>query len=685
MRVGGTSTVTVNAPPANASLTGGTLSCAVTSLTLTAFASGTNAYTFSAGATQIGSSNQAVVSQPGVYTVTIANAGGCTTTASATVVQTIGTALTWTGITSSDWNTASNWCPNRVPTATDNVVIATGPTNQPVLSTTAVAQSVEVQIDASLSITAGGSLTINGSKSAGGSTTAFYNRGTVTNRGQLLIGNTASAGSVGLFNLASFINAPGGVISIDRTSGQGLYNAAGSFTNAARITIGNVASAGQTGLYNGAAFINNPGGIISVNRASYTGLTSTNSFTNAAQISIGNVAAVGQTGLYNTGSFGNNPGGVISIDRATADGLSNANDGRFINAAQLTIGGIDATGNYGLSNLGSFTNTTGGSIAIDRTSAIGLVNENNFINTARITLGAAAPVGFYGLVNRATFNNTGCDARINVVANTAITDASGGTLTNSGTIIENTSENCFIVNNSGLVRNLGGGNFTIRTNTGVLTTTPGGSGISITASPSLTITQGQNATLTASGATAYSWSSGQTTPAISVSLAGTYSVTGTLGNCASETTVTVIVLTMVPDLTPTLYARPSSANGTTPVAVVVAVENLSTASTSGLITVRITKDSRLQLTLPAEATQLDGRDISNRAWNLTSTNSLYYILTTSQVIDAEGSLSLGLTGVLTPGATTGSVIVSAVIEGGSGQEARANNNTSSNRIDYFQQ
>jgi sugar lactone lactonase YvrE len=65
--------------------------------------------------------------------------------------------------------------------------------------------------------------------------------------------------------------------------------------------------------------------------------------------------------------------------------------------------------------------------------------------------------------------------------------------------------------------------------------------VSITANPSLTITQGNSTTLTASGASSYRWSGGQTSAAISVSVAGTYSVTGTTGSCSSTTSVVVSV------------------------------------------------------------------------------------------------------------------------------------------------
>ncbi len=74
--------------------------------------------------------------------------------------------------------------------------------------------------------------------------------------------------------------------------------------------------------------------------------------------------------------------------------------------------------------------------------------------------------------------------------------------------------------------------------------------ISITGTPaSLTISSIQTATLTASGGNSYSWSTGANTAAIQVSVAGTYSVTGTTNGCSSTTSVVLSVTSAAPIIT----------------------------------------------------------------------------------------------------------------------------------------
>ncbi|MBD2753635.1 hypothetical protein [Spirosoma validum] len=142
-------------------------------------------------------------------------------------------------------------------------------------------------------------------------------------------------------------------------------------------------------------------------------------------------------------------------------------------------------------------------------------------------------------------------------------------------------------------------------------------------------------------------------------------------------------ITPAPDLTPILYARPTTVNGSAPITVVVDVVEINSIPSSGLITIKIAKTNAVDLSFDAGLTRLDGRSVQNSLWSFDRNSSPgYYVLTTSQAVAAGNKLSLGLTGMLTAGATSGDLTISAVLMG-SGGEVRVNNNTDADKINVF--
>ncbi|WP_420146799.1 hypothetical protein [Spirosoma sp.] len=143
----------------------------------------------------------------------------------------------------------------------------------------------------------------------------------------------------------------------------------------------------------------------------------------------------------------------------------------------------------------------------------------------------------------------------------------------------------------------------------------------------------------------------------------------------------------LPDLTPVLYTSPSTHYGNTNFTVVVDVFEINSVSTSGLVTARISKDSKFNLTMPPTATSIGSRSVQNSAWSFSALDPDYYVLTTEQVIDNGTMLSFGLTGLLSPGATSGILSISSMLVGGSGGESMSTiaNNVDADKIDYFQQ
>jgi hypothetical protein len=271
----------------------------------------------------------------------------------------------WTGCVSTDWATAGNWLDGSVPTAGDNVIIP-DVTNDPVITggTAALANSVHVQTAAALTINATGSLTINGLATfvfpSFSLTIGFYNQGTVSNSGNLVLGSTGSMSDYGLLNTATFNNNPGGEISIDRSAGVGLNNFSGTFTNAAKITIGAVTGMGTYGILNEATFNNNSGGDISIDRSTSIDLwNKSNTFTNAAKITIGAVTSASSIGILNDATFNNSTcGALVRI----ASNVVISNPGSLTNAGIIIE---NASGNSSItSNSGIVQNLNGGTFTV---------------------------------------------------------------------------------------------------------------------------------------------------------------------------------------------------------------------------------------------------------------------------------------------------------------------------------
>jgi hypothetical protein len=78
--------------------------------------------------------------------------------------------ITWTGATSSDWNTETNWSPALVPRSTDMVTIPAGTANYPEVSPTTNAQVKNLTHNGTdgqnITVANGGKLTVNGSYTA---------------------------------------------------------------------------------------------------------------------------------------------------------------------------------------------------------------------------------------------------------------------------------------------------------------------------------------------------------------------------------------------------------------------------------------------------------------------------------------------------------------------------------------
>ena len=204
-----------------------------------------------------------------------------------------------------------------------------------------------------------------------------------------------------------------------------------------------------------------------------------------------------------------------------------------------------------------------------------------------------------------------------------------------------------------------------------------------TVSPQTTTTSAGSLTLNADGSFRFVPTTDYSGPA---SFVYTTCDNGSPQACTNATLYILVAPQLpVPDLTPTIYARGSTVYGTSPVTVVVDLDELLNVATRSPITVKLSKEALVNLSFAPTASSLGGRSVQNSLWSFDgSSDPDYYILTTNTTIPASGLLSFGLSGTLTPGGTSGTLTFSAVIVGGSGRESRINNNVDADKIDYFQ-
>src|SRR5690606_30370995 len=104
----------------------------------------------------------------------------------------------WTGTTNANWNTASNWCGNTVPTAATNVIIPAGTPNMRTVATGNTAFANNITINASATLTLENSstalLNISGDFTNNGTFTATGTASTIRFVGsaQAIGGNSAT-------------------------------------------------------------------------------------------------------------------------------------------------------------------------------------------------------------------------------------------------------------------------------------------------------------------------------------------------------------------------------------------------------------------------------------------------------------------------------------------------------------
>jgi hypothetical protein len=259
------SAIVASNPRPTAVLSGGGTVCAGdplpnVSIALTGTAPWTIFYTINGGGSITASTSTspfvitgAAAGTYGINLISDANCNSIPAGISGSAVVVVTAVGTWTGATSTDWNTASNWC-GGVPTSSTNVVIPSAPTNQPTISSAspaAIANNITISSGAILTNASGGLLEVNGSVS---------NNGAFNSAAGDVSFNGTVAQTVPALNVNNFkVNNPAGLTLTAPVTVNGTLNFTDGIINTTTSTIINLApGANVSGTIDNTRFVNGP-------------------------------------------------------------------------------------------------------------------------------------------------------------------------------------------------------------------------------------------------------------------------------------------------------------------------------------------------------------------------------------------------------------------------------------------
>ena len=602
--------ITENTTPPNAGITNNTgttvLGCATTSISLTATGGGTYQWT-----NNLGTNATVTVTQPGTYTVTVTGANGCTSTASVTITQstsaptvTVSSPTTVLGCTNTSivltasgaptylWNTGAT-TPSITVTqpGTYNVVgtAANGCTGSASVTITQNTTPPTIAISRSPNTTVLGcsvnsiTLTATGANTYVWSTGATTQSITVTSPGTYSVTGT---GTNGCTSTASQVIGTATNPTVSITSDNGTQLGCG-ITSLTLVASGATSYLWSTGATTPSISVTTPG------TYSVTG-TSANGCTGTASITIT------QSNPPNAG-ITNNTGttvltcAVTSISLTATGGVSYQWSGGLGNNANATVTQpgtytVTVTGANGCTSTASITITQSGAVpnvvitspaTVLNCTTTSIILTASGANTYLWSTGATTPsitvvaAGTYSVVGTAS---NGCTASASIAITQNTTPPVAGITNNTGTTVLTCSTTSISLTATG------GGTYQwnngLGNNANVLITVPGTYSVTVTAAngctntTSIVITQSDaipnvaitspttvltcattSIVLTATGAVSYLWSTGATTPTITVTQPGTYSVTGTGSNGCLNTASRIITQNTT---TPTVTVTSSS-------------------------------------------------------------------------------------------------------------------------------
>lgn len=558
-----TITANTNPPTANISsnVPSNTLTCTTTSITLTASGNGT--YSWTQGATNLGSSATLSVNNPGIYTLTVTGANGCTATANVNITQNIAppTALitanpqtsvlncstTSLTLTASGGSTYS-WSNGTTFLGNGAALLVTNPGTYTVTVTgsngcTSTASSIITQDLTAPTI----SITNNTGSSTLNCTTTSINlsaTGGVSyswSNGSSIVGTTAalSISSPGTYTLTG-TGANGCTATASITITQTIAAPSVSITNAANATVLTCALTSITLTANGGGTYSWSNGLNIVGTSSTLTVTSPGTYTVTVTGTNGCSATASTTITQNitapTAVITNNPNTTtlsctsnsLTLTATGGNGYSWIGGGSNLGtnpSITVTTAGtytVTVTGSNGCTATASTTiiqNTQAPTVSVIATANGVLTCSNTSIT---LTGSSSTGSGTATWLNGATVISNGPISGIGNVANLVVTAPGTYTLN----ILE--ANGCIGTTNYIVTQN-------ITAPTAVITNN--------TAATLLTCTQ-TSINVLASGASTYSWSNGTnvtgTNAALNITNPGTYTVTATGSNgCVDTEQITI--------------------------------------------------------------------------------------------------------------------------------------------------
>jgi hypothetical protein len=581
-----------NAPTATITTSGSTTLCQGANVTLNAPA-GAASYLWTPG----GQTTQSITTgTAGQYSVRVTNAGGCSATSSPVTVS-VGTTpsavVTAGGPTSfcqggsvslsTSGGSSYLWFPGGQTTASINVTAA-GNYSVRVTGTggcTAMSQTIPVTVNSiptatisaggPTSFCAGGSVTLSASSGAsylwtpGGQTTQSI---TVSNSGSYTVRVTNASGCSAT-SAATSVNAnatpsaaitangptsfcAGGNVTLTATSGSSyLWTPGGQTTQS--ITVGSAGSYSVRVTNGSGCSATSAATNVSVQAAPNAQIANNGPLTFCQGGSVNLTASAGASYLWSPGgqttqTINVTNSGAYTVRVTNSSGCSTISSATNVNVNSLPVASISANGPLAF--------CTGGSVTLTASSGSSYLWTPGGQTSQSITVSNA---GSYSV--RVT-NASGCSAT-SAASNVSITSNPVATITASGntTLCQGGNVDLTASNGSSWLWSTGETTQTISvSNAGsYAVTVSAGAGCSATSAPQVismspavsavitpngptTFTQGQNVVLNASGGTSYVWApDGETTPSITVTSSGIYSVTAYNANGCSKTSDPIVV------------------------------------------------------------------------------------------------------------------------------------------------